>query len=308
MADVLVMRDVACSGYVTGCNTTWFAETDAPGEYSLEAAATNIMKRLSFADDAGARYGSMLSYPAFDEQFRSGHLDTVMSITTRLLPWEVTSATGGDHNSFPGGEKMFAVYSQMLNLRQVHFGEDSTPLARSNHSLAIRAHALRFARAVKAAENQDFISQGSTNNATCFLGPHRVYDPFTKSFMNLIPGQGHVRRNRCTAASATARRSAHRRCACSAVWPRRDSRRCALASGGAPACSSPPSLRRSAHALANAFRRASPSRRRATRWCRSSSRSTRRWSTRSARRRRQRAREKRTRVCVWCGWGREVGG
>ena len=198
MADVLVMRDVACSGYVTGCNTTWFAETDTPGEYSLEAAATNIMKRLSFADDAGARYGSMLSYPAFDEQFRSGHLDTVMSITTRLLPWEVTSATGGDHNSFPGGEKMFAVYSQMLNLRQVHFGEDSTPLARSNHSLAIRAHALRFARAVKAAENQDFISQGSTNNATCFLGPHRVYDPFTKSFMNLIPGQGHVRRNRCS--------------------------------------------------------------------------------------------------------------
>ena len=165
--NVLVMRDVACSGYVTGCNTTWFAE-DTPGVYSLEAAATNIMKRLSFADDAGARYGSMLSYPAFDEQFRSGHLDTVMSITTRLLPWEVTSATGGDHNSFPGGEKIFGAYSQALNLRQVHFGED-----------------------MKAAENQDFISQGSTNNATCFLGPHRVYDPFTKSFMNLIPGQGH---------------------------------------------------------------------------------------------------------------------
>ena len=165
--NVLVMRDVACSGYVTGCNTTWFAE-DSPGEYSLQSAATNIMKRLSFADDAGARYGSMLSYPAFDEQFRSGHLDTVMSITTRLLPWEVTSATGGDHNSFPGGENMFKLYQQQLNLRQVHFGED-----------------------MKAAENQDFISQGSTNNATCFLGPHRVYDPFTKSFMNLIPGQGH---------------------------------------------------------------------------------------------------------------------
>ena len=87
----------------------------------------------------------------------------------------MTSATGGDHNSFPGGEKMFGAYSQALNLRQVHFGED-----------------------MKAAENQDFISQGSTNNATCFLGPHRVYDPFTKSFMNLIPGQGHVRRSRCS--------------------------------------------------------------------------------------------------------------
>ena len=28
-------------------------------------------------------------------------------------------------------------------------------------------------------------------NATCFLGPSRRYDPFTKSFMSLIPGQGH---------------------------------------------------------------------------------------------------------------------
>jgi len=34
-------------------------------------------------------------------------------------------------------------------------------------------------------------AQGSTNNATCFIGPHRIYDPWTKSFMNLIPGQGH---------------------------------------------------------------------------------------------------------------------
>jgi hypothetical protein len=34
-------------------------------------------------------------------------------------------------------------------------------------------------------------AQGSTNNATCFVGPHRQYDPFTKSFLNLVPGQGH---------------------------------------------------------------------------------------------------------------------
>ena len=34
-------------------------------------------------------------------------------------------------------------------------------------------------------------AQGSTNNATCFLGPSRRYDPFTKSFMTLVPGQGH---------------------------------------------------------------------------------------------------------------------
>lgn len=135
MADVLVMRDVACAGYVTGNNTTWFSQDNSG--YSLSTAATAIMSRLSFANDAGARYGSMLAFPAFDEQFRSGQLDTVMSITTRLLPWEVTSATGGTHNSFPGGEEMFKLYSAELNLRQVHFGEDSTPLARSNHFLTM---------------------------------------------------------------------------------------------------------------------------------------------------------------------------
>ena len=142
--NVMIMRDVACAGYVAGCNT------------------------LFFADDVGAKYASMLAFPCTAQQFSSGYLDTVMSVTTRLLPWEVTSATGGTHSSFPGGEAVYTEYRNKLNLRSIHFGED-----------------------MKAAENQDFISQGSTNNATCFIGPHRVYDPFTRNFMNLIPGQGH---------------------------------------------------------------------------------------------------------------------
>jgi len=108
----------------------------------------------------------MLSFPAHEGQFTSGQLDTVMSVTTRILPWEVTGTS--THDSFPGGDAMYKVYANKLNLAQVHYGED-----------------------MKAAENQDFISQGSTNNATCFLGPHRKYDPFTKTFMSLTPGQGH---------------------------------------------------------------------------------------------------------------------
>lgn len=127
-----------------------------------------MMERLSFSNDVGAKYASMLAFPCTAQQFSSGHLDTVMSVTTRLLPWEVTTATGGDHRSFPGGQEVFKEYQAKLNLRSVHFGED-----------------------MKAAENQDFISQGSTNNATCFIGPHRQYDPFTRSFLNLVPGQGH---------------------------------------------------------------------------------------------------------------------
>ena len=163
----MIMRDVACAGYVTGCNTLFFAD-DGTGTMTAETAASNMMSRLSFANDMGAKYASMLAFPSTAQQFSSGNLDTVMSVTTRLLPWEVTTATGGTHSSFPGGEAVYVEYRNKLNLRSVHFGED-----------------------MKAAENQDFISQGSTNNATCFIGPHRVYDPFTRNFMNLIPGQGH---------------------------------------------------------------------------------------------------------------------
>ena len=165
--NVYVMRDIACAGYVAGCNTQFFAKKN-DGSFSLDEAQNNIMRRLSFADDVGASYASMLAFPCMAGQFESGHLDTVMSVTTRLLPWEVTSAGGGMHKSFPGGEEMFKEYSNTLGLSSIHFGED-----------------------MKAAENMEFISQGSTNNATCFLGPHRRYDPFTKAFYSLEPGQGH---------------------------------------------------------------------------------------------------------------------
>jgi len=130
------MRDVACAGYVAGCNTLFFAHDTNSDTYTAQNASTNMMERLSFSDDVGAKYASMLAFPSTAQQFSSGHLDTVMSVTTRLLPWEVTSATGGSHHSFPGGQEVFNAYSQALNLRSIHFGED-----------------------MKAAENQDFISQ-----------------------------------------------------------------------------------------------------------------------------------------------------
>ena len=166
--NVFVMRDIACAGYVAGCNCDFFAKETTPGDFSLATASQNIMSRLSFSNDVGERYGSMLAFPCTEGQIVAGHMDTVMSVTTRLLPWEVTGGGGGDHNSFPGGENVFKQYSAKLNLRQIHFGED-----------------------IRATENQEFISQGSTNNALCFLGPHRHFDPFTRNFMSLVPGQGH---------------------------------------------------------------------------------------------------------------------
>ena len=164
--NVMVMRDVACAGYVAGGNTRWFAQKEEGEGFDSDSCNANLMSRLSFDDDVTDKYASMLAFPAHEGQFRGGQLDTCMSVTTRLLPWEVTNTS--THGSFPGGHGMFLKYQSVLNLGQVHYGED-----------------------MKAAENQDFISQGSTNNSTCFVGPHRKYDPFTKTFMSLTPGQGH---------------------------------------------------------------------------------------------------------------------
>jgi len=61
----------------------------------------------------------------------------------------------------------------------------------------------------------------------CFLGPHRKYDPFTKTFMSLTPGQGHVRR--CHPRPPALRLPLTVACLACAVWPGRDSRRRTLA-------------------------------------------------------------------------------
>ena len=119
--NVLVMRDVACAGYVAGCNTRWFAKGE-DDKYSATNAADAIQARLSFANDDTDRYASMLAFPCMEGQFNSGQLDTVMSVTTRLLPWEVNNA--GLHMSFPGGDDMYRIYNAELQLGQVHYGED----------------------------------------------------------------------------------------------------------------------------------------------------------------------------------------
>ena len=119
--NVLVMRDVACAGYVAGCNTRWFALGEDE-KFSADNAANSIQARLSFNNDETDRYASMLAFPCWEGQFNSGQLDTVMSVTTRLLPWEVNNA--GLHQSFPGGNEMYGIYNAELQLGQVHYGED----------------------------------------------------------------------------------------------------------------------------------------------------------------------------------------
>ena len=160
--NVFVLKDIMANGYRAGGNTKFFVTDGDIGE-----GKKAIMERLNMDDTTGdAILPSLLAFPMSAEQYDSGNMDTVMSVTTRLLPYEVTGNNA--HKSFPGGENMFAIYNNALGLRAVHFGED-----------------------MRASENMEYLSQGSTNNALCFMGPHRKFDPLTGAYTTLVPGMGH---------------------------------------------------------------------------------------------------------------------
>jgi len=167
--NVFVMRDVACASYVAGGNATFFgyqSGRDIKNRYSASLAKQNIMRRLSFAEDIGYKYDSMMAFPLGARDWESGKLDTVMSVTRRMLPWEIH--TNDINTSFPGGQVMFDAYRNVLGLDQIHFGEDT-----------------------RAVENNEYVSQGATNNALCFLGPHRKFSRVSRSMFELVSGQGH---------------------------------------------------------------------------------------------------------------------
>ena len=158
--NVYVMRDVAAAGYVAGGNCLFFARNPGkplsdPDSHTTAACRESLQTRLSFSNDVGAKYASMLSFPMFESQLDDPTtcLDTTMSVTSRLLPWEVAgTVSNGTHTSFPGGEEAFKIYNAQLGLRSIHFGED-----------------------MKAAENQDFISQALVQNpSTPKLAPSKL--------------------------------------------------------------------------------------------------------------------------------------
>ncbi len=126
-----------CSGYVAGCNTRFFGQpkNGFPGPADAQDVMDAIDKRLSFQNDAEGEYDSML---AFGAPYGDGAArDQVISITDRLLPWEVTRQGAAQKDYFPGGQANYTAYRNALRLNTIHFGED-----------------------VRAAENMEFISQG----------------------------------------------------------------------------------------------------------------------------------------------------
>jgi len=157
--NVYVMRDVMCSGYVAGGNCRFFGMPAGAGKFDGPADRGNIQRslneRLSFADDASGEYASMLAFLSpYSDEVNSSR-DQIISISDRLLPWEVSKNADPAKKYFPGGQTGYNTYAQQWNLGQIHFGED-----------------------VRATENMAFMSQGAVNNSLCVLGPHRRYNPF----------------------------------------------------------------------------------------------------------------------------------
>lgn len=167
--NVFVMRDIMCSSYVAGGNTRWFGATGPlTGTHNPDLVKDAMNDRLAFTDDVSADYASMLAFACPLSEVETSARDQVISISERLLPWEVRQDTNTTKSGFPGGEEGFRLYKPKYSLNTIHFGED-----------------------IRSAENMEFIANGSVNNAMCMIGPHRKYNPFTQNFYELIPGQGH---------------------------------------------------------------------------------------------------------------------
>jgi hypothetical protein len=120
--NVLVLKDIMANGYRAGGNTKFFMPLDEASDKRFDTCRQNIQERLNF-ENVDEDPASMLAFPLPVSQYHSGAMDTVMSVTTRLLPYEVNGGPN-NHSSFPGGQDMFTFYESKLGLRAVHFGED----------------------------------------------------------------------------------------------------------------------------------------------------------------------------------------
>ena len=151
--NVFVMKDIMSNGYRAGCNTAFFDD------------AQQVMDRLNMEDmEMDTEHKSLMAFLVTPKQLEK--LQTEISITSRLLPYDVHAKT---QDYFPGGPGMFAYYNAKYGLDSVHFGE-----------------------ALRASENMEYMSQGSVNNALCFTGPYRKFDPITTAaYVDLSPGMGH---------------------------------------------------------------------------------------------------------------------
>ena len=115
------------SGYVAGGNAQFFGASRAPKNAAGTLSPTfankieSMTERLSFDNEEGD-YESMLAF-ACKWNDGSGRRDQVMSLSDRVLPWEVSRPVDEQHSYFPGGVAGYKLYYKLLQLGQIHFGE-----------------------------------------------------------------------------------------------------------------------------------------------------------------------------------------
>ena len=171
--NVYVMRDVMCSGYVAGGNTTFFGLPAGAQIFEGPSDASDIQRtlneRLSFADDSSGEYASMLAFLSPYAEEAASSRDQVLSISDRLLPWEVSKNADPQKKYFPGGQAGYTAYAQSWNLGQVHFGED----VRATENMAFMSQARSLHSTMSTAHQQctTAMSQttGRSHHPSCLL-------------------------------------------------------------------------------------------------------------------------------------------
>lgn len=155
------MRDIMCTGYVAGGNTRFFGAKGKALSKAIEPTAVQeaMSARLSFDDDASGEYDSMLAFACPYGEDAASSRDQVISISERLLPWEVSKNQDPQKSYFPGGSENFRTYMNKFQLNQIHFGED-----------------------VRASESMAFMSQGKTLARVAPLAPPPPHHPTVPSF------------------------------------------------------------------------------------------------------------------------------
>ena len=176
--NVCVVRDALCAQYVTGSNTTFFGETGqetvnvpltaVQAQNLLTKMRADLRARLDMDEEYTNVYASMFAFMHDWNTLNEGLRNSMaLSIGNNVYPWEVgTADSPTDNRNFPGGEAVYQMYKNALQLDYIQHGVN-----------------------VNAAQNQDFLRSGPYHNCVCIQGPHRVLDQDNN--WHLVTGRGH---------------------------------------------------------------------------------------------------------------------
>lgn len=150
--NVFVARDIMLAGYDGGCNVKFHPLPDAGSTHSFDNEIT---------DDSESIYAFL--HLTLDDDACA---DT-LALAGRLHPSGTT--TSSESNASSALLRIDPFYTKRFGFDKMHMGEDHAGMAA-----------------------QSFMLARQPTNSLCFVGPHRVYSPYSQNFYELVPGQGHL--------------------------------------------------------------------------------------------------------------------